>query len=200
MGNVVPLRDLKEATIQPLEERDDDVLMVLARQGVDNAFDRLVQRHQAKVLRMARKILGQPGLASDVAQNTFLEMYRALPRYKACGKFQSYLYRILLNQCRMALRTKRYENRTRQTLAEPRIVDPISLPDAKILNDEQQRRLEGALAQLSRKLRDAVVLRYCADMSYQEIADVLNIPLGTVKRRLFDGLDRLRRVIAQERN
>ena len=110
-----------------LSERDNDSLMLLARGGLDGAFDALVRRHQTRTLRIAAKYLGQSAVAKDVAQNTFLEIHRALPRYKARGRFESYLYRVLLNQCRMASRAARNAARAQTLLDRPvEVEDPLA--------------------------------------------------------------------------
>ena len=84
----------------PLTERSDDDLMLLARGGVAAAFDTLVRRHQRMVLRIAAKYVGSTAAATDVGQNSFLQLYRALPDYRAHGKFSAYLYRLVLNEGR----------------------------------------------------------------------------------------------------
>jgi RNA polymerase sigma-70 factor (ECF subfamily) len=181
-----------------LSQRDDDSLMLLARGGLDGAFDQLVRRHQTRALRIAAKYLGQSVVAKDVAQNTFLEIHRALPRYKARGRFESYLYRVLLNQCRMAGRAARTAARVQAALDAP---PPAEGPGAEqlILERERRREVEQALGQLSRKLREVLVLRFVGELSYREIAAALEVPLGTVKRRIFDGLEKLRRIMEAER-
>ena len=171
----------------PFSERSDDDLMLLARGGVDGSFSELVRRHQKHTLRVAFRYLGEPALAADVAQNTFVAIFHALATYKAQGHFQAYLYRVLLNQCRMAQRSARVQARALETLSLSRELDATA-----VLARERRRDVERALQQLSQKLRDVVLLRYGADLGYQDIAGVLEIPLGTVKRRLFVAMGKLR--------
>jgi RNA polymerase sigma-70 factor (ECF subfamily) len=171
-----------------LELRSDDELMLLARGGSSAAFDTLVRRHQQRVLSVAARRLGRPALAADVAQNAFIEVYRALPRYRARGRFRAFLYQILLNQCRMLERSHRIEARVLETVTD---VHPLP-PEDEILAREWRREVEVALGGLSHKLRDVILLRYSADLGYAEIAEALRVPVGTVKRRLFDGLAQLR--------
>ena len=164
----------------------DDDLMLLARGGVVGALDTLIERYQARVLRLAGRYVGDAVLAADVAQNTFVALFRSASQYRACGKFKAYLYRLLLNQCRMARRSLRSQVRALTDLQESR------LSPEHVLQRERQRDLERAVAGLSGKLRDVVVLRFCAELSYDEIAETLEIPTGTVKRRLFDAMAKLR--------
>jgi len=172
-----------------LDLRSDDELMLLARGGSGAAFDTLVRRHQARVLSVAARRLGRPALAADAAQNAFIEVYRTLPRYQARGRFRAFFYQILLNQCRMLERSRRSEERVFETVLD---AHPLP-PEDEILAREWRREVEVALGGLSHKLRDVILLRYSADLGYAEIAEALGVPIGTVKRRLFDGLAQLRR-------
>ena len=168
------------------DDQSDDDLMLLARGGVAGALDALIERHQARVLRLAGRYVGDVVLAADVAQNTFVALFRSAPQYQARGKFKAYLYRLLLNQCRMARRSVRSHVRVLTDLRES------GLSPEHVLQRERQRDLERAVAGLSTKLRDVVVLRFCAELGYEDIAETLDIPTGTVKRRLFDAMAKLR--------
>jgi len=171
--------------------RTDDDLMLLARGGLIAAFDALIRRHQNKVLSVAARLAGRSSLAPDLAQNTFLAIYRALPTYQARGKFSAYLYRVLLNQCRVGYRSAHVES---QALNQLSLLPTDSSEAAEdiILARERQREVESALGCLSPKLRQVVVLRYSGELSYDEIAEVLSAPIGTIKRRLFDAMEKLR--------
>jgi RNA polymerase sigma-70 factor (ECF subfamily) len=179
-----------------LAERPDDELVLRARAGNDEAFNELVRRYQPRVLRIAARYLGSSAAAADVAQTTFLELFRALPRYRSEGRFFAYLYQILANQCRMASRGRHSRDRTASAVAEE-VKTPVEMPDEQILAAERAREVERALATLSPKLRDVLLLRFAGQLSYLEIAGTLDLPLGTVKRRLFDGIEKLR-VAAEE--
>jgi RNA polymerase sigma-70 factor (ECF subfamily) len=176
------------AAADGLEARSDDQLMALSRSGLESAFEVLIRRHQGRMLRLAMRYLGSPSLAADVAQDTFVAVFRALPKYQAHGRFSSYLYRVLLSRCHMVWRSRRTEQRV-LTLAS---VDASEIDEAELLLREQRRDLTVALGKLSEKLRSVVLLRYSADLSLDEIAVALEIPLGTVKRRLFDAMALLR--------
>jgi len=182
-----------------MADRDDDQLMLLVAGGLRAAFDALVIRHRRRMLRVATRYVRSPGLAHDVTQNTFLALYRSAPRYEPRGSFTAFLYRALLNECRMVRRAAVSHERLLTEVA----VQPIDAVDhataeARILARERERRVQRALDRLSEKLRVIVVLRYSGDLSYQEIAGVVDVPLGTVKRRLFDALDRLRELLVEE--
>ena len=185
--------------------RSDDELMLLARGGIMEAFDELVRRHQGRVLRVAARRLADREMAPDIAQCAFLDLYRALPRYQARGRFEAYLFRAVLNQCRMAERAARTERRHR--LRPVGSVDPDaaarevatldSSAETKVLERERDRDLERAVARLSHRLRDVISLRYAAALGYNEIAETLGIPVGTVKRRVFDAVEKLRQFMEE---
>jgi len=184
--------------------RSDDDLMLLARGGMMAAFDELVRRHQPRVLRVAARRLAHRELAPDVAQNAFLDLYRSLPRYQARGLFEAYLFRAVVNQCRMAERSARYERRFRDPrgatateVSAVQVTEPESSAEARILARERERDLARAVARLSEKLRDVVSLRYAGELGYEQIAETLGIPAGTVKRRLFDAVEKLRQFLEE---
>ena len=193
--NVVPFE--KPGESRALEERSDDELMLLCRGGRREAFEVLVRRHQRKVLRIAAKHIGSIERAQDVAQTTFVEIYRYVPRYQALGKFEHLLSRILLNQCRMAHRKERSAEKAQavlETMPEPE----AALPDDQLLARERRRTVEVAVGKLSEKLRDVVVLRFSGGLSYQAISEELDVPVGTVKSRLAAGMDKLRELLGEE--
>ena len=171
--------------------RDDDDWMLLARSGRAGAFDELVKRHQATVLAVAYRYLGQRDAANDVAQNTFVELYRRMADYRPQGRFRAYLHRILLNQCRMAVRSRGIRRRFQERL-EREDEDGAALPDEEILRRERQRQVERALLKLSEKLRAVVVLHFSGELSHADIAEALDIKVGTVKSRLSAALVVLR--------
>jgi len=177
--------------------RDDDDWMLLARSGRPGAFDELVRLHQARVLAVAYRYLGQRDAAKDVAQNTFVEIYRRLPDYRPQGRFRAYLHRVLLNQCRMAVRSRGIRRRLHERLGHEEedgggAGTTAALPDEEILARERQRQVERALLGLSEKLRAVVALHFSGELSHAEIADALGIKVGTVKSRLSAALVALR--------
>jgi RNA polymerase sigma-70 factor (ECF subfamily) len=172
-----------------LAQKDDDSLLLIARGGAPAAFDEVVRRYQQKAVHIANRYCGNVTAARDIAQATFVAIYRALPAYRPRGRFSSYFYRVLLNECAMAHRSLRNEGRALGTLSAPAMCSET--PESEILARERERELHLALGRLSERLRVVVALRFGGDMSYQEIAEALELPLGTVKRRLFDALEKL---------
>lgn len=200
VSKVIPLRPEMGDEPKPvaLEERTDDALMLLARGGVRAAFDTLVRRHQSFALSVAYKYLGSWAAARDAAQNAFLDIYRSLPRYRAEGRFRGLLHRAVVNHCRMAHRAASSERRALEARARMALVESEAGDDNAILARERSRELARGLARLSQRVRMVVVLRFAGGLSYREIADALKIPLGTVKSRLFLGLEQLRDVLTED--
>jgi RNA polymerase sigma-70 factor (ECF subfamily) len=177
-----------------IEDREDDELMLMARGGVEEAFDTLVKRHQAVAHRVASRILGQNILADDAVQNTFLAIYSHIQDYEPRGRFRQFLFQILINQCRLVMRSAGRDKKLRERLsAIPQIKS--STPDDDILEREISREIDRALSRLGYKLRIVLVLRFAAELSYSEIGQVLKIPIGTVKSRLNTGIVKLRKIM-----
>jgi RNA polymerase sigma-70 factor (ECF subfamily) len=185
-SNVVPLH--------PLDGRSDDDLMLLARAGRREAFDVLVLRHQRGALAVAAKYLGDAASAKDACQGAFVEVYRGLERYQPRGRFVFFLRRVVLNQCRMGARRLRIAERL-----PPGPDEATAQPDDALLKDEQRRMVERGLMQLSGKLREVVALRYAGGHSLDEVAEILELPVGTVKSRLFSAMAQLKDVLGDAR-
>jgi RNA polymerase sigma-70 factor (ECF subfamily) len=174
-----------------LTDQDDDTLMLMTRSGEGRAFDALVRRYQRMALGIAGKYLGDPLLAEDVAQNSFIDLFRHAHLYRPEGKLRGFLTKIVINNCRMAKRRVKSEANTHQAFVAQMTVDSHESPKAHHL--EQRRLLDRAVSSLSPKLREVVVLRYAAGLSYREISEVLGIRLGTVKSRIFAAIAKLSR-------
>lgn len=189
-ADIIPL---PSRPASPLAERSDDELVRLARGGMSAAFDQLVRRHQAPALRIASKWLGDVATGKDAVQNAFERIYRTLDRYRCEGRFTPYLYQVVINECRMAYRSSTRRRRHMDELDRPPEPAPGDRESEEaILARERRREVDDALARLGDKLRDVLVLRFAGDLSYQEIAEALEVPVGTVKSRLFAGLEKLR--------
>jgi RNA polymerase sigma-70 factor (ECF subfamily) len=177
-----------------LQELEDDELMLMARGGVEEAFDTLVRRHQAVIARVAAKVLGPTPLVDDAVQNTFLAIYSHIHDYQPRGRFRRFMFQILINHCRLIFRSAGRSQKLRERLsAVPQAVP--GKPDEGILEREKNREVDRALGRLSYKLRIVLVLRFAADLSYSEIGRVLKIPVGTVKSRLNSGIVKMRRIM-----
>jgi len=166
----------------------DDAALVAAAQGGDRfAVDQLLRRHYDRIHAVCRRIAGSTRDADDACQEALIKIVRSLPRFDGRSSFGTWAYRIATNASLDELR-KRQRRPTLHVVGEddrPELVDPTadlsteSLPDRLVLDD--------ALDRLPEDLRVAVVMRDVADFDYSEIADALDIPLGTVKSRISRG-------------
>jgi RNA polymerase sigma-70 factor, ECF subfamily len=167
---------------------DEDSLLVAQCLAGDTAsFRPLVERYQRVLFSVALRMLGDREDAADATQTAFLRAYEKLASYDRCNKFFSWLYRILVNEC---LNVRRGQ---RQTVP----VDVgIAAPDGPLEEleaAERRARVQAALLRLPREQREVVVLRHFADLSYADIADVLELPEKTVKSRLYAARQQLGR-------
>lgn len=168
-----------------------------ARDGDKDAFGRLVDVFHMRVFRVAYGIVGRKEDAEDITQDTFIKAYKAIASLKSAGNFYSWLLRIGVNT---SLNYKKSLGRrflvALEDIAEP--IDPVDTPDAVVERREDNRRINAVLAELSPEHRAVLALREFGGFSYEEIANVLSIPLGTVKSRMNHGRDRLRQLLAKE--
>lgn len=169
----------------------DDALVARMASGDEGALRALVVRHQARALGVARGVLRDAALAEDAVQAAFLDLHGARARYRPEGRFRSYLYLLVLNRCRMIARKQRAL--ALLTFGLVHTAPPAErTPLDRALDDDDARAVRAAIDRLPRGKREVVVLRYTADLSLDEIARALDVPLGTVKSRLHAALVELR--------
>jgi RNA polymerase sigma-70 factor (ECF subfamily) len=179
--------------------RTDEELVARATAGDLEAFNQLVTRWERPIYALAYRTLGREEDARDVVQEAFLRAYRGLRGFKGQAKFSSWLYRITLNLCRDWIRRERRA----PVVQVPEGTDPMDLADthaapAESVEDLVARRemsaaVARAMAELPEEQRTAIMLKEYQGLTFQEIADLLECPLSTVKTRLYQGLSVLRR-------
>lgn len=173
-------------------EQSDLDLVRRVQKGERGAFDLLVLRYQHKVIKLVARLLRDPAEAEDVAQEAFVKAYRALGSFRGDSAFYTWLYRIAVNTARntMASRQRRpldYEadlSESEQSVVESRMRHGDT-PEAAALSDEIHRTVNGAIESLPEDLRTAIVLREVEGLSYEEIAEAMECPVGTVRSRIF---------------
>ena len=188
---------------EPFEERSDEDLIQAVARGERTAFDTLVRRHKVRLYNYLLRLLRDPSEAEEVAQETFVRAYVHAEKYRTVARFSTWLYTIATNLVR---------NRIRKQRSTPKLVSiswgrneeeeserqDIDLPDAKDLPDrtlekqEIQRRVELAIAHIPAKYREAFVLREVNHFTYEEIAAVTGLKLGTVRSRINRGRSHFR--------
>jgi len=181
---------------------DDEELVARSRGGDLDSFNQLVLRWERPIYALAYRVIGREEDARDVAQETFLRAFRALGGFKGQAKFSSWLYRITLNLCRDWIRRERRSN----IAPVPEGVDIVELAGeatpSETIEDLVSRKQLGeavarAMALLPDEQRTAIILKEYHGLTFQEIADLLDCPLSTVKTRLYQGLTVLRRHMQQ---
>lgn len=184
----------EETPRDALSERSDDELMVLARAGVKAAFAVLVERHALRVVRLCSRFVNDDDHGRELAQDCWVEVWRAREKYRGDGGFVVWLVTIARNHCRNALRRRKV--RERETARDELTPLPGQL-DA-LLIEERRKRVRQALSELSSTLREALLLRYAEGLRYDEMTSVLETGESTLRSRVHHGLKALKQKLEEE--
>lgn len=171
----------------------ENSLIMEAKQGNRNAYGELARRHYDGVVRMVYHLCGEAQIAEDAAQEAFIRAWVKLPTFQPRSPFRNWLYRIAMNAALDILRRKReksIEDEEMLILAETK-----PGPEAAYIEKERVEQLRGAVNSLPEAARSVLVLREYGELSYEEIASVLEIPIGTVMSRLNYARNRLRGIL-----
>lgn len=177
-------------------------LIQAARNGDQAAFGELVQQYQKRVFALAVRMCSTPELAEEAAQEAFLAAWQGLPFFRGDSAFATWLYRLTSNACVDLLRK---ENRHQGPSLDDETVstevpDPTPTPEKAVEQQELRRQIEAGLQTLSPEHREVLILREIQQLSYDEIADVLSLDLGTVKSRINRGRRQLREFLLKQGN
>lgn len=182
----------------------DAELLVGLRAGASEAFEELVVRFQGTIYNLAYRMVNDAEEARDITQETFLKIFQAAGSFRGEAEFKTWIYRITVNQIanhqrwwrrrwrRDTVSLDTVETEDGQPLVE-KLVSPLDDPEQRTLMLERGRHLATALAAVKFDFRVAVILRDVKDLTYEEIADMLQISVGTVKSRIARGREELRR-------
>ncbi len=182
--------------MKPLETR----LARLARKGDQRAFAEIVDLYKDKLYHLAYRMTSNRQEAEDVVQETFLRVYKNLDRYDENQKFSTWIYRIATNLCIDRLRKRRAVYSLDAESTEHDGLDGYSMmpsdertPETELILTETQKLIRDAIQTLPVKYKSIMILRYLQDLSLQEISDVLDMPVTTVKTRVHRGREFLRK-------
>lgn len=174
------------------DRTNDQALVERVQQGDKRAFDALVLKYQSRVVKVITRYLRDPVEALDLAQEAFIKAYRALPNFRGESAFYTWLYRIAINTAKnhVVAQGRRppmddVEASEAEFYEGPSALKDTSTPERMVLRDEMERVVFEAIDALPEDLRTAITLRELEDMSYEEIAEVMNCPIGTVRSRIF---------------
>lgn len=176
-------------------EHSDDVLVALTVQGDQQAFRLLVLKYQRRVQRLIARLVRDPDWVEDLAQETFIRAYKALPQFRGEAQFYTWLYRIAVNTAKKALMDKRRDpvqldwqapgSEDDETFSNQPEPSTEATPESELAAKEIATAVNQALDALPEDLRQAVVLREMEGLSYDDIAEVMGCPIGTVRSRIF---------------
>jgi RNA polymerase sigma-70 factor (ECF subfamily) len=185
-----------------MSEREiDQQLVERARRGDKRAFELLVEKYQRKLARLLSRLIRDPGEVEDVTQEAFIKAYRALPSFRGDSAFYTWLYRIGINTAknylvamgRRAPTSTEVEAEEAEGQEGGELLRDINTPESLLLTKEIGNTVNAAIESLPEELRSAIQLRELEGMSYEEIAKLMDCPIGTVRSRIF----RAREAIAE---
>ncbi len=194
MNNTVSKKREKE------DRKNEELLVQQALKGDRKAFEKLVNKHQKTVFYVIFKIVKEPEEAKDLMQETFLKAYSSLSTYKSQYRFTTWLYRIAINNAIDYLRKKKIatlsldqkiETKYGKLSFEPK--DWTYNPEIELVAKKRRFSIDKAIEDLPKKYREVIFYRHKKEKSYQEIAQILEIPVGTVKARIFRGRELLKK-------
>jgi RNA polymerase sigma-70 factor (ECF subfamily) len=183
-------------------QSSDKKLVKRVQRGDKGAFDLLVLKYQHKIVNLVMRYVRDPELALDITQEAFIKAYRALPRFRGDSAFYTWMYRIAVNTAKNHLAAQR----RRPMSVDLDFQDPdqydlhaqlkeTDTPEAITLSNELKETVENAIAGLPEDLRTAIILRELEGMSYEEIAQTMECPVGTVRSRIFRARDAISKKI-----
>ncbi|MFQ5655906.1 MAG: RNA polymerase sigma factor [Candidatus Methylomirabilales bacterium] len=162
--------------------------------GQKEAYGLLVERYKTMIHNLAYRMVGNGAEAEDIAQETFIKGYVALRSFRGDCRFSTWLCRITLNKCKDLLRKRRHGD----AVVLPESQGNWANPGQVLEGRERGAAVQRALSRLPAKYREAVILRHLEDLDYPEVAEILGVPVGTVKVRAFRGREMLRTLLAHE--
>ena len=179
----------------------DQQLVERVQRGDKHAFDLLVSKYQRKLGRLISRFVRDPAEAEDVTQDAFIKAYRALPGFRGESAFYTWLYRIGINTAKnYLLASKRraptstlFDAEESESFEEASLLREVNTPENELMSKQVVGVVQASLQQLPEDLRSALTLREIEGLSYEEIASVMNCPIGTVRSRIF----RAREAIAE---
>jgi len=188
IANVVRLR-----SNNTMSRRDIDAQLVKKAQDGDyQAFDLLVKKYQHRLIALAQRFVGDPDEALDVVQDSFIKVYKSLARFRGDSAFYTWIYRITVNTAKNFLASRQRRPQGVEVEIEElesshygHALHEVATPEAETYRDQLESIVMGAIRALPEDLRTALMLREFEGMSYEDIAAIMDCPIGTVRSRIF---------------
>ncbi len=186
-----------------MHDRTDQALVQRVQSGDQHAFELLVAKYQRRIFRLISRFVSDPATAEDIAQETFLRAYRAIGRFRGDSQFYTWLYRIAVNTAKRSasagargpvFQENAHSSEGEETFPGSEQLSTVETPEAVMASREIADAVKNALDGLPEELRTAIVLREIEGLSYEDIAQLMGCPPGTVRSRIF----RAREAIARQ--
>lgn len=188
--------------LEPSARDADQLLVERVQQGDKRAFDLLVLKYQHKIISVVHRYMRDPADVNDVVQEAFIKAYRALPNFRGESAFYTWMYRIAINTAKNDLISKGrrppssdVDMEDAEYYAGNDNLHDVDTPENNLFRDELQEAVHGVIRGLPDDLRTAVTLREMEGLSYEEIADIMECPVGTVRSRIFRAREAIDKVI-----
>lgn len=175
-------------TASSATELDDTQLVAASKKGDQDAFSLLVQRHQRRVFNLVFRMLQQYEEANEITQETFIAAWQGLPSFRGDAQFSTWLYRIAYNCCLKQLEQRKRDSALQVAMQAEQILenaDNETRADNELETHARQAMVHEQISSLPAKYRIVLVLRHLQDMTYEEMAEILTMPVGTIKTHLF---------------
>ena len=180
----IPLTNVVPSAV----EQDDILLVAASKNGDQEAFAQLVQRYQRLVFNLVYRMLQQYEEATEITQETFLAAWQGLPSFRGDARFPTWLYRIAYNCSLKQLELRKRDRALQVALEENKTLENANdeqRENAELDAREHQILIQEHLSHLPAKYRIVLILRHLQDMTYEEMAEILTMPIGTIKTHLF---------------
>lgn len=193
---------LHAIALEKLKSLTDGELIEIAITGREDSFEELVRRYQRPITNYVYRMLSDYDAALDVTQEVFIKVYNSLARYSSDYKFSTWLYRIAHNAAidymrRNSVNQQSIETENADGSYQIQIESPRPSPEQERERSEWRTEIESVVKCLPAVYRELILLRHAQDLSYDEIAEITSLPLGTVKNRLFRAREMMREIFVE---
>ena len=193
---------MQESNLKKVSNKDEDIALVhRAQKGDYRAFDLLILKYQARIITLANKFVNDKQIAEDIAQESFIKVYKSIGSFRGESAFFTWLYRVAVNTAKNYLSSKkRKKEMLVSDITDSDTTDPLSAlttesPEDILAANNLREIILKSFGDLPEEIRTALSLREFEGLSYQEIGKILDCPVGTVRSRIFRGREQIQEAI-----